>query len=82
MVRDIRQQALQKIAAISASASSSSYDRSDFDRLCKACHGSARSREKPNGFQSPSSMTSTGSVASLNRAPLVRMNNRDRGVED
>ena len=38
MARDIRQLALERIAALSAAATTStSYDRSDLDRLCRAC---------------------------------------------
>lgn len=51
MARDIRQRALQKIASLSAASSSLTYDRSDFDRLCKACHGGLRGREYANGYQ-------------------------------
>ncbi|KAI0600145.1 phosphatidylinositol 3 [Biscogniauxia sp. FL1348] len=36
MARDVRQQALRKIAALSASSSTTSFDRSDLDRLCRA----------------------------------------------
>ncbi|SPO04224.1 related to phosphatidylinositol-4-kinase [Cephalotrichum gorgonifer] len=53
MARDIRQRALQKIASLSA-ASTSPFDRSDFDRLCKACHGGHRGRDYTNGYQSSS----------------------------
>lgn len=44
MARDIRQQALQKIAALSASSVITSFDRSDLDRLCKAT-GQGKGRE-------------------------------------
>jgi len=49
MGRDIRQRALQKLASLSAGSSPSSFDRSDFDRLCKACHTGLRSRDYTNG---------------------------------
>ncbi|KAK6070060.1 phosphatidylinositol 3 [Seiridium cupressi] len=44
MARDIRQEALQKIAALSATSSITSFDRSDLDRLCKAT-GKSKGRE-------------------------------------
>lgn len=38
MARDIRQLALERIAALSAATSTStSFDRSDLDKLCRAC---------------------------------------------
>lgn len=46
MARDIRQQALQKIAALSASSVITSFDRSDLDRLCKA---TGQGKAKENG---------------------------------
>jgi phosphatidylinositol 4-kinase A len=45
MARDIRAKALQKIAALSATSSSSPVDKSDIDRLCKACPGHGNFRE-------------------------------------
>ncbi|KAI1873164.1 uncharacterized protein JN550_003417 [Neoarthrinium moseri] len=50
MARDIRQRALQKIAALSATSSITAFDRSDLDRLCKAtAHGNGKSRDGANG---------------------------------
>ncbi|KAK8095944.1 Phosphatidylinositol 3 [Apiospora kogelbergensis] len=49
MIRDIRQQALQKIALLSATSSATSFDKSDLDRLCRATNGHARGREVNGG---------------------------------
>ncbi|GAP83384.1 putative phosphatidylinositol 3 [Rosellinia necatrix] len=49
MVRDIRQRALEKIAALSASNSITSFDRSDLDRLCRATSAHGRGKEAVNG---------------------------------
>ncbi|KAI0483053.1 hypothetical protein GGR56DRAFT_622734 [Xylariaceae sp. FL0804] len=49
MARNIRQQALQKIAALSASSSITSFDRSDLDRLCKATSGHGKAKDGLNG---------------------------------
>ncbi|KAH6648308.1 phosphatidylinositol 4-kinase [Truncatella angustata] len=50
MARNIRQQALQKIAALSATSSITSFDRSDLDRLCKATgHGKGRENGSARG---------------------------------
>ncbi|KAI1338583.1 phosphatidylinositol 3 [Xylariaceae sp. FL0016] len=59
MARNIRQQALQKIAALSASSSSTSFDRSDLDRLCKAT------------APSPVNGSSRGQYSSLARVPMT-----------
>ncbi|KAI0016068.1 hypothetical protein F4780DRAFT_711330 [Xylariomycetidae sp. FL0641] len=49
MARNIRQQALQKIAGISATSAITSFDKSDLDRLCKATSGPGKNREGTNG---------------------------------
>ncbi|KAI1369409.1 phosphatidylinositol 3 [Xylaria arbuscula] len=49
MVRDVRQRALEKIAALSASNSITSFDRSDLDRLCRATSLHSRAKEAVNG---------------------------------
>jgi hypothetical protein len=49
MARDIRQQALQKIAALSATSSVTAFDRSDLDRLCKATTSYGKGKETTNG---------------------------------
>ncbi|KAF4122500.1 phosphatidylinositol 4-kinase A [Geosmithia morbida] len=51
MARDIRALALQKIASLSA-AGSSSADRSDLDRLCRACHAAGKARDYSYGVRS------------------------------
>jgi phosphatidylinositol 4-kinase A len=63
MASDIRAKALQKIAALSA-ASSSSFDRSDLDRLCRACHSGGRAKEFANGGPAKS-------LNSLGKVPMV-----------
>ncbi|KAI1326204.1 phosphatidylinositol 3 [Xylariaceae sp. FL0255] len=60
MARNIRQQALEKIAALSASNSTASFDRSDLDRLCKAT--SIRSKGRGDGLN--------GSAKSLAQVPM------------
>ncbi|POR31257.1 Phosphatidylinositol 4-kinase STT4 [Tolypocladium paradoxum] len=49
MTRDIRAKALQKIASLSAASSTTSFDRSDLDKLCRACHSGGRGREYAHG---------------------------------
>ncbi|KAL7807833.1 phosphatidylinositol-4-kinase [Trichoderma gracile] len=57
MTRDIRARALEKIASLSAASSATSTEKSDLDRLYKACHAGGRGGEhgrsghdaKPNG---------------------------------
>ena len=66
MARNIRQQALQKIAALSAASSTTSFDRSDLDRLCKATapvHGKGKE---------PLNSSLRANYPSLARVPMVR----------
>ncbi|KAL7914690.1 phosphatidylinositol-4-kinase [Trichoderma velutinum] len=57
MTRDTRARALEKIASLAATGPATSFEKSDLDRLCKACHSGARGGEhgqaghnsKPNG---------------------------------
>lgn len=51
MARNFRQRALQQIAALSAASPSTSFDKSDLDRLCRAApsHGNGQARENGNG---------------------------------
>ncbi|KAL6878598.1 phosphatidylinositol-4-kinase [Trichoderma novae-zelandiae] len=57
MTRDVRARALEKIASLAAASSATSTDKSDLDRLYKACHSGARGGDhgrsghdsKPNG---------------------------------
>ncbi|KAI0450623.1 phosphatidylinositol 3 [Xylaria acuta] len=64
MVRDIRQRALEKIAALSASSSITSFDRSDLDRLCRATSLHGRTKDAVNG-----AVRSTAS--SLGQVPMT-----------
>ncbi|CAK7263914.1 Phosphatidylinositol 4-kinase stt4 [Sporothrix epigloea] len=52
--RDIRQRALQKIAALSAISATSGFEKSDLDRLCKACPSHAKAPINANGYASRS----------------------------
>ncbi|KAK2593385.1 Phosphatidylinositol 4-kinase stt4 [Conoideocrella luteorostrata] len=63
MTRDIRAKALQRIAALSAASSTTSFDKSDLDKLCRACH-SARGREYNHGGYS------TKQAGALGRIPM------------
>ncbi|CAG1979349.1 unnamed protein product [Fusarium graminearum] len=56
MTGDIRSKALQKIASLSANSSTTSFDRSDLDRLCRACHAGAKSKDYVNGNQNRNSL--------------------------
>ncbi|KAI1065959.1 hypothetical protein LB507_000436 [Fusarium sp. FIESC RH6] len=56
MTGDIRSKALQKIASLSATSSTTSFDRSDLDRLCRACHAGAKSKDYVNGSQNRGSL--------------------------
>ncbi|KAJ8118717.1 hypothetical protein ONZ43_g3934 [Nemania bipapillata] len=64
MVRDIRQRALEKIAALSASSSTTSFDRSDLDRLCRATSLHCRGKEAVNG-------TVKSTASSLGQVPMT-----------
>ncbi|KAI1156175.1 phosphatidylinositol 3 [Nemania diffusa] len=64
MVRDIRQRALEKIAALSASSSTTSFDRSDLDRLCRATSLHSRGKEAVNG-------TVKSTACSLGQVPMT-----------
>ncbi|KAK8088128.1 phosphatidylinositol 3 [Apiospora hydei] len=59
MIRDIRQQALQKIALLSATSPATSFDKTDLDRLCRATNGHARGKEVVNGAHSLSRVPMT-----------------------
>ncbi|KAM0386668.1 hypothetical protein ACHAPY_001235 [Fusarium culmorum] len=56
MTGDIRSKALQKIASLSANSSTTSFDRSDLDRLCRACHAGAKSKDYVNDNQNRNSL--------------------------
>ncbi|KAI0404885.1 phosphatidylinositol 3 [Xylaria palmicola] len=64
MARNIRQQALEKIAALSATSSITSFDRSDLDRLCRATSLHNRGRESVNG-------TAKSTTSSLGQVPMT-----------
>ncbi|KAI1810540.1 phosphatidylinositol 3 [Poronia punctata] len=55
MARDIRQRALEKIAALSVSSPAESFDRTDLDRLCKAASSHGRGDGAANGVGSSGS---------------------------
>ncbi|OTA64720.1 phosphatidylinositol 3 [Hypoxylon sp. EC38] len=64
MARNIRQQALQKIAVLSATSSTTAFDRSDLDRLCKATNIRGKGKEAANG-------SVRGYSSSLARIPMT-----------
>ncbi|KAI0135195.1 hypothetical protein F4814DRAFT_400132 [Daldinia grandis] len=64
MARNIRQQALQKIAVLSATSSTTSFDKSDLDRLCRATNIRGRGKEGANG-------SARGYPSSLARVPMT-----------
>ncbi|RYP78531.1 hypothetical protein DL771_000484 [Monosporascus sp. 5C6A] len=66
MARNVRQQALQKIAALSATNSTTSFDRSDLDRLCKATNTAGYGKGKE-----PASSSARASYHSLARVPMT-----------
>lgn len=68
MASDIRAKALQKIASLSAASSTTSFDRSDLDKLCRACHAGGRGREYAHGGYSAKQ------AGSLGRVPMVSVN--------
>ncbi|RDA90048.1 hypothetical protein CP533_4937 [Ophiocordyceps camponoti-saundersi (nom. inval.)] len=63
-MRDLRAQAIEKIALLSAAASPPSLDRSDIDQLCRTCHSAGRGREMAHGG------SGAKSPGSLGRAPM------------
>ena len=68
MARDIRAKALQKIASLSAA--NLSFDQSDLDRLCGACHAGAKNREYSNGGVNAKVMGSLGKVPMVRCLPI------------
>ncbi|KAM7223539.1 hypothetical protein V8F06_001013 [Rhypophila decipiens] len=62
MARDIRQRALQRIAALSATSPSTSFDKSDLDRLCKASSSPAGPCPTTNGQKAPAARLEVGRV--------------------
>lgn len=64
MARDIRQRALEKIAALSAASSTTSFDKSDLDRLCKVAPSHGNTRDINGNGSAPAS--------AVGRVPMVR----------
>lgn len=64
MARDIRSKALERIAALSASKPTALFEKSDLDRLCRACTSHAKGKGAVNGAASVKSQ-------SLGRVPMV-----------
>ncbi|KAI1382356.1 hypothetical protein F4677DRAFT_401744 [Hypoxylon crocopeplum] len=64
MARNVRQQALQKIAVLSATSSTTAFDRSDLDRLCRATNVRGKGKETANG-------SARGYPSSLARVPMT-----------
>lgn len=65
MMRDVRAKALEKIASLSAAGSTTALDRSDLDKLCRACNSGARGREFAHGGPGAKQ------AGSLGRVPMV-----------
>ncbi|CAM1507129.1 Fc.00g067700.m01.CDS01 [Cosmosporella sp. VM-42] len=62
MANNLRSKALQKIASLSTNSSTTSFDRSDLDRLCRACHTGSKGKEYTNGGYHSKSLSSLGRV--------------------
>ncbi|KJZ76543.1 hypothetical protein HIM_03879 [Hirsutella minnesotensis 3608] len=62
MIRNVRAKALEKIASLSAAGSTSTLDRSDLDRLCRACHSAGRARDAAHGGPGPKQAGSLGRI--------------------
>ncbi|TQV95772.1 hypothetical protein V2A60_000947 [Cordyceps javanica] len=62
MTGDIRARALDKIASLAASSTNTSFDKSDLDRLCRACNASGRSREYNHGAYNSKQAGSLGRI--------------------
>jgi phosphatidylinositol 4-kinase len=65
MTRNLRQRALERIAALSAD-STTSFDKSDLERLGRAIPGRERTKDGANG-------TASKSTTALGRVPMVRV---------
>ncbi|PHH90933.1 hypothetical protein CDD83_2232 [Cordyceps sp. RAO-2017] len=61
-MRDIRAKALERIAWLSAAGSAASLDRSDVDKLCRACHSGGRGRDVSHGSHGAKQTGSLGRV--------------------
>ncbi|EQL00905.1 phosphatidylinositol 3-kinase 3 [Ophiocordyceps sinensis CO18] len=61
-MRDVRAKALEKIASLSAAGSTTALDRSDLDKLCRACNSGARGREFAHGGPGAKQAGSLGRV--------------------
>lgn len=70
MARDIRSKALERIAALSASKSTALFDKSDLDRLCRACTSHAKGKGAANGAASIKSQ-SLGRVPMVSQSPVL-----------
>lgn len=64
-MRDVRAKALEKIASLSAASATTALDRSDLDKLCRACHSGTRGRELAHGG------SGSKHAGSLGRVPMV-----------
>jgi phosphatidylinositol 4-kinase A len=62
MMSDIRQRALQKIAALSANTAGFSFDKSDLDKLCRATTQGSRGKDGPNSASRGQSLAKTPMV--------------------
>ncbi|KAM3546897.1 hypothetical protein ARSEF1564_000210 [Beauveria bassiana] len=62
MTGGIRARALDKIASLAASSTNTSFDKSDLDRLCRACNAGGRSREYNHGAYNSKQAGSLGRI--------------------
>lgn len=70
MARDIRQRALQRIAALSAGSPSTSFDKSDLERLCKASVNPAIPFPTNSGTNVPVARLEVGRVPMVIISPI------------
>jgi hypothetical protein len=62
--RNIRREALQKIAALSATSASTMFDSSDLERLSRGCSNNGTAKSKSNGY-------GKGGLVSMAASPMV-----------
>ncbi|KAF4634881.1 hypothetical protein G7Y89_g3229 [Cudoniella acicularis] len=63
--RNIRRKALQKIAALSATSSASSFDNSDLEKLSRGCSNYVKPNNTSNGYAKGGSRSLAGSPMSI-----------------
>lgn len=71
MTGDIRARALNKIASLAASSTDTSFDKSDLDRLCRACNANGRGREYNHGAYNSKQASSLARIPMVGDAPRL-----------